>query len=292
MKNIFNRIINKTLYLKMPRCVNDEKKNFKGNELSPLGDGYSATGFEVGKVMKGHDENLWFVKRTKDNKIWNKINFSKLSKDCYTTAFIPVYQKKEDNIKETGLEEKFGGNVPFFMEGETWPTFNNEPMVFICQFKDKLSKKNELIRLFLPINNEDAMCELSVPIHASRITMSPKNLSNQIFIENNGFSYDTYIVFSWKAKKELKTYDYIQNKIGFENNDLLFDMYHEHELAPNGGVKVLGTPIYTQYSNYTVEKPKDTHLLQIEESELIPYQWGDAGIAHLHKSFYFYWDCC
>ena len=46
----------------MPKCLNDSKKTYKGDEPSPKGLGYSATVEEVGKIMEGKDDNLWIVK--------------------------------------------------------------------------------------------------------------------------------------------------------------------------------------------------------------------------------------
>ena len=46
----------------MPKCLNDKTKTYKGNEPSPKGLGYCASAEEDGKIMEGHDNNLWKVK--------------------------------------------------------------------------------------------------------------------------------------------------------------------------------------------------------------------------------------
>lgn len=56
---------------------------------------------------------------------------------------------------ENGLEQKYGGRVPFFVEGDTWahaqrPNGRVEPMVFVAQFIDPRSDKNELTQIFVP----------------------------------------------------------------------------------------------------------------------------------------------
>lgn len=56
---------------------------------------------------------------------------------------------------ENGLEQKYGGRVPFFVEGDTWPHAQRpngkvEPMVFVAQFIDPRSDKNELTQIFMP----------------------------------------------------------------------------------------------------------------------------------------------
>lgn len=42
-------------------CINNSMKRFSGYEQSPLGLGYSATGFELGHCMEGRDQNIWTV---------------------------------------------------------------------------------------------------------------------------------------------------------------------------------------------------------------------------------------
>jgi hypothetical protein len=135
----------------MPKCLNDETKYYKGNEPSPKGLGYSAGEEEVGEIMIGKDGNNWIVSQTKTCKKWVKvdnekkskkkvIDFDNLDENDYINAYLPDVSEKEIT-DETGLEEKFGGTKPFFIEGESWPLINTEePMKLLIQFKDPRKK--------------------------------------------------------------------------------------------------------------------------------------------------------
>jgi hypothetical protein len=50
-------------------------------------------------------------------------------------ALVPTGQPLNlDN--ETGREQKYGGNVPFFKKGEKWPTKGKDYYLFVAQFID------------------------------------------------------------------------------------------------------------------------------------------------------------
>ena len=57
----------------MPKCINDPKKSYKGNEPSPKGIGYCAHSEIVGTIRKGLDGNKWIISKTSKNiKRWIK----------------------------------------------------------------------------------------------------------------------------------------------------------------------------------------------------------------------------
>ena len=70
----------------MPICKNNPKKKYTGQEPSPKGLGFCASGEKEGTKMKGKDGNLWIKKNGRwikkiDNKIDNTIlNYFKLFK--------------------------------------------------------------------------------------------------------------------------------------------------------------------------------------------------------------------
>ena len=71
----------------MPKCKNDPKKSFKGNEPSPKGLGFCAHVENIGITKKGKDGNKWKIETTsKGIKKWvkqtSKTN-SKLMKDMF-----------------------------------------------------------------------------------------------------------------------------------------------------------------------------------------------------------------
>lgn len=77
-----------------------------------------------------------------------------IPKQEYVLSYHPR-GKEVQEITETGSEQKYGGDVPFFIEGDQWPHVQRpngrvEPMVFVAQFIDPRSDKNELTQIFVP----------------------------------------------------------------------------------------------------------------------------------------------
>lgn len=306
------------------KCKNDSTKSYKGNENSPKGLGYSASAEETGHEMVGLDGNLWVVSQTKTCKRWVKqsnkseskpdvskpdaskpaaskpappkpknIDFDDLYDDCYTTAFIPRVIEDEIEV-ETGLEEKFGGNKPFFIEGEVWPLSKDEskkPMKLICQFKDPRKKTNILRRVFSTID-EDSDDDLDPEFKILDIELSEENLKKQIVLETPSFKtpYKPYMIKSWGQATELKPKPYIMLKYGYdENSSKYHDEYYESRYLPSMGVKIGGTPMYTQYHGDYLGRDG---FLQLSEDDFLPYGWGDSGIAHIDERGNLDWDCC
>jgi hypothetical protein len=54
----------------MPKCVNDLKRNYKGNEPSPKGFGYCAHSEKLGIIKRGKDGKIWTVKKINNIKKW------------------------------------------------------------------------------------------------------------------------------------------------------------------------------------------------------------------------------
>ena len=300
------------------KCKNDSTKSYKGDEPSPKGLGYSASAEETGYEMIGKDGNLWVVSQTKTCKRWVKqsnkseskpdaskpaaskpappkpknIDFDDLYDDCYTTAFIPRVGKNEIEV-ETGLEEKFGGNKPFFIEGEKWPLSKDElkePMKLICQFKDPRKKDNILRRVFTTMDEDSD--DLDPEFRILDIELSEENVKKQIVLETPSFKtpYKPYMIEFWGQATELKPKPYIMLKYGYDRNSSKYhDEYYESRYFPSMGVKIGGTPMYTQYEGDYLGRDG---FLQISEAEFLPYGWGDCGIAHIDERGNLDWDCC
>jgi hypothetical protein len=100
----------------MPKCLNDSKKTYKGDEPSPKGLGYSATVEEVGKIMEGKDDNLWIVKLILNGqKRWVK-NISRTTEELKSkntknkkldeTNNIIIDNKELAEVKENIIDDK------------------------------------------------------------------------------------------------------------------------------------------------------------------------------------------
>lgn len=317
----------------MPKCVNDESKYYKGDEPSPKGLGYSASGEEEGTTMTGKDGDNWIVLQTKTCKKWVKVNnekkseskteskteskakkttkpkktvidFDDLTDDCFINSYIPNVSVDEI-INETGLEEKFGGAKPFFIEGESWPLINNkQPMKLIAQFKDPRKKDNILYRIFSNIDesydedDDDDSFDNEI-FKVLKIELNEENLKKQIILESPIFKkpYKGYIIKKWSCVLEFKSIYYIldkyshtkKNKYGsVEIPDEYHNSYYESRYAPSTSIKIGGTPFYCQSM---CKKDQKEVFLQLSETKFHPYGWGDAGVAHVDEEGCLHWDC-
>ena len=268
---------------------------------------YTANDYKCGKKMIGNDGSVWIVSKTSAGKQWVKFvnpGFTNLSEDYYNYAYFPNSEKLLDN--ETGLESKFGGNVPFFIKGETWPMYNDIPMVFFCQFQDPRKKDNKLYRVFFPIDNEqlDDFMDAECINHVSVIELNEQNIANKIICEKpkdeSGESlylttFPPYKILSWNESKELKSYETVIEKLNISSKckslkEYSYDEYALNEYAPSFDVKIGGTPTYCQSNRATDDK--NPSLLQLTDCKEMPYGWGDSGIAHIRENLAVDFDCC
>jgi uncharacterized protein YwqG len=280
----------------MPICINDITKKFTGKENTPKGFGYSASGEENSKLMTGKDGNLWYVTSTEKSNKWCKFNikkekdvekfdFSRLPEDFFKDSYIPIVSSEKINI-ETGLEEKFGGEIPFFVKGEKWPDDDDKPMNFICQFKDPCKEENILYRLFISLDSTDYYHQL-LPIELSK-----ENLDNQEIIKLNS-EFSAYKIESWGKNKELKSFEFIAEKMGLKDYTeitykKIYDSYFNSPLLPSSRIKLHGTPFYCQLPD---DEKTDVNFIQITDERFLNYMWGDSGIAHIYPDGTFYYDC-
>ena len=88
----------------------------------------------------------------------NVISYSvPIEEDEYIDAYIPYGTRLGPEYRETGLEQKYGGSVPLFVEGDIWPTERmldpnwptNHPLAFVAQFVDPRGDPNRLVQIFL-----------------------------------------------------------------------------------------------------------------------------------------------
>jgi hypothetical protein len=259
--------------------------------------------------MIGKDKNIYIVTQLNNNaKRWKKITeikdlFDNLPEQYYTTAYKPVTKKIK---KESGLEEKFGGEIPFFVKGELWPSKDEYHMTFFCQLKDPRKKDNMLYRVFIMLDDEGIQEDYWI----TKIELSPENIKNQIIIKkpeyndeikNNKYfkeeKFESFEIQKWNRYTELapfkkiREYYHIPEYIYKNNNELYNEIEREYmdcSNYPAAGVKVGGTPISTQDQDVVLEYD----FLQLEYETYIPYMWGDAGIAHISENCEFTWDCC
>lgn len=209
-------------------------------------------------------------------------------------VYFPVVSK-DILKKENGLEEKFGGLVPFFIKGEKWPMVDDVPMTFFCQIKDPREKNtNFLYRVFIGIDSPSFYEQCWI----TKIELTEENLKNQIFIDKPECdlskteygeinTYDAYLIESWTKNYKLKQLDYYKEKFNIDEDDI-FDAYYDSKKAPNQHIKVEGTPASTQDED-TVQP---YNLLQITDCKWMPYMWGDCGIGHISNDCELIWDCC
>lgn len=83
----------------MPKCLNDPKKRYTGNEMTPLGKGYTATKEKVGKRMKGTDGNMYVVTKSGKNKRWTKMGGKKQG------PMSPMSRRRRDRRRKSSRYE-------------------------------------------------------------------------------------------------------------------------------------------------------------------------------------------
>jgi hypothetical protein len=302
----------KEIQEKMPKCLNDISKTYKGDEPSPKGLGYAAGSETVGHKMRGKDGNMWIVQETKTCKKWAKckdepkpktiiIDFDKLPPTCYHKVYIPTTVKI---VKENGCEDKFGGDVPFFIKGESWPMYKKVPQTFFCQLRDPRKDDNILYRIFIAVDN-DYEC---ANYHITKIILNEENLKNQIIIPKPNYDgkdnygnggkltkFPAYKITKWTIEDELKYLDTILQilKINKDDDSFDYDTFRDDWCDKNNGsngIKVGGTPDFTQCADEKMRKKYN--FLQLTDRNILPYGWGDCGIAHITDNCELYWDCC
>ena len=150
------------------------------------------------KLFRHHSKKNNYKSRTKKkSRSTEVITFDPDTFDnsYFNTVYFPQVKKI---VNETGLEEKFGGRKPFFKKGETWPTTkSNEPLVFICQFKDPRKNDNNLIRVFLDkelMGWEEFENYKGTPIYRGKPYITKINLDKYKEKQNKTISFpDTYL---------------------------------------------------------------------------------------------------
>jgi hypothetical protein len=175
------------------------------------------------------------INTTIENK---KDNLDNLGTNYFRSCYIPNFEKKEKD--ENGLEEKIGGKLPFFIKDETWPLDKNlNPMIFLCQYKDRKNTK-KMIRIFYSLNND---------VNVSFIELSKENISKQIYIEQPIYNEPTFIL-SWNIDIELISYEELK-----KTKNISFENYKEHPMYPSDQIKIGGTCI-----NHKISKPNFIQL--------------------------------
>lgn len=86
----------------MPKCKNNSKRSYKGNEPSPKGLGYCAHTMKEGSKKIGKDGNKWIVKKIKNGQLrWMKF---KNDDDGYKIVNVNVNNLKKYNTLDSGLD--------------------------------------------------------------------------------------------------------------------------------------------------------------------------------------------
>lgn len=286
-------------------CKNDLRKKYSGNEKTPMGFGYASCGEKAGTIMKGTDDCLYIVKETKAGHRWNKIeDFDNLPSKYYRKVYYPMYLTEQK--EETGLESKFGGKIPFFIEGEEWPlNKNGKPLTFIGQFIDPSNDNNILYRFFLSLKYEDEI-EYDYKTNQCKvmtIKFDEENKNKQIKIEqpdsnNEEILLEPYFIEKWDEKKELIQYNFLLDSLKYKpsskGDEILNMKYIESLYAPSEGIKFKGT---SQFCQYVSDKKLFENFFQFSECDELPIKLGDCGIIHFvpkidnHNEYYIHYDC-
>tara|TARA_B110000483_G_scaffold156428_1_gene185729 strand:+ start:3551 stop:4120 length:570 start_codon:yes stop_codon:yes gene_type:complete len=174
----------------MPKCKNDPKKSFKGNESSPKGLGFCAHVENIGITKKGKDGNKWKIETTsKGVKRWVKQTSkttSKLMKDMFSelnkSQEHTIYLLKNDiknELKKIGVKLLFKNLKKineYYILDYVWPEkYNDKDKFIIVVFK--LDSNN---KLYIP--NKELNCQHNNITHNTKkesITIFKNYLKNK-----------------------------------------------------------------------------------------------------------------
>lgn len=88
-------------------CINVSNMTYTGRELSPLGRGFSAEGYELNTIMSGCDNIDWIVKYKNNRKVWVR------------------YEGKIDKIIHEEPNEQNKNTIPIVEEPKNEKKVNN-----------------------------------------------------------------------------------------------------------------------------------------------------------------------
>jgi len=217
----------------------------------------------------------------------DELDLSNLPDEYYVDVFYPETTPIPES-DETGTEEKFGGQKPFFIAGESWPIgkYDNQPMQFIGQVIDPRDDSKELLRIFIP---QDDDLNLALVM---KIILDETNLSQQQIIlpPCDDITYEGFKVTEWIKDRELKSYNYIKDNLNITLD--FYQLYDKNESSPSFETKIGGTHQFTQLSDYGDEDYANFFILQITTCSFVKYRYGDSGIIHILNDGEIIGDCC
>jgi hypothetical protein len=223
---------------------------------------------------------------SEDETVKEEIDFDSLPPEFFRPVYYPIYHDIDD-VDETGLEKnKFGGKVPFFVKGEKWPSVDDTQLLFICQFIDPSKEDNILYRVFLP-DDQNTDLDATTCCSISKIELSEENIKNQLIIPCEVSPFPAYFV-EWMEDAELRDLEFILKKLKLTDDNETNRLYCEAKYSPRPDVKIGGTPFFTQRMD---KIDSLDNFLQLSERTEVPYNWGDAGIAHIYRNGTLNWDC-
>lgn len=221
----------------------------------------------------------------------------------YIDVYLPQGIRLSPEYRETGLEQKYGGSVPLFVEGDVWPTermlnpnsLTNLPLAFVAQFIDPRGDPNQLTQIFL-LDTEDMdngvegsgkrdayikLIDLNRP-HQQIILPEPYDTPNAGMIEK------PILITGWIIKGELDSedsqslIDRLNAKIPPADEDPEYIIDEVNDIVGfYQGFKVGGIGNSCQANDYT-------HDYQ----NVYANTWGDFGSLHIDTTGKVWGDMC
>ena len=186
----------------------------------------------------------------------------------WVRVYIPVNEKI---YFETPMQQKIGGVVPLFFQGESWPEHDGYPLEFICQFLDpRPDHKDQFVRLFTK-NVEDFDDSNKDHVYLSKICLKDKQII-QLPIPNNLYFTKPYLITSW-----IHDYDLSIENIPEEFEDTISNFFVQN----CQGIKIQGIGNSTQGVEYD-------YFIQ----NVFAYYFGDSGSIHIHEDGSAIGDMC
>lgn len=240
----------------MPKCKNDPKKNYKGDEPSPKGLGWCAHSENEGTIKKGKDGKNWIIQKTSiGSKKWLRIKNKVEIKNEDFGENNAKYKKIKEKMKDY---KKYYIYNPFILSCTPYLIYVNSDYVYIYTI-DNIKKLPED---FIPIfsyskdkKNKDWAYTKLIKIYSYKKKYFEKisggllfNLEKNKYIAINGNG-----LFSFKLDDTVEKFtsmeDDYQLIIGEKNVYFLIDMvYVDRKLLPG---KITGNYAHQKYYGKT-----------------------------------------
>ena len=205
-----------------------------------------------------------------------------IPEEKYREVYVPIMQEID---VEPALAQKYGGSIPFFVDGDTWPTerlidpeYGDAPLCFIAQFIDPRYARNELTQIFM-MDEKDfgpeahvawiRKIDLSKPFKQI-IIEEPENVPNKEMIE-------PFEIIGWRRSLELAPstlHEFTERLRDLQGQNGYRGDYHD--------IYSVNDRSFSQFKLGGYGNSCQGEDYDFEYQNVFAEQWGDCGTLHIN----------